>query len=493
ASGRSALLSNLQQRLIEGEVEIDLARAKLAALREETGRNDPAVVESKPDPVFDSDPRILKLKQELNYKQATLRTLAPKSIQHRRVTDEIQKVEKEIASTKEDIRRQTKMESEGHLETGRNDPLARAESDLAERERTVEMLREKINGERGEQAEHGDKTLEIEFARSELENAEEIRRRIAERSVHLTTERNAPERVRVVQKPKTPEFPEGPSLGKKMGMAGLGGFLAPFLLLIGWDLMHSRVFERDQLERQFGFKMVSEIAVLPSRPAIPRPGGDRAYEQQLHLFEESVNSLRTTLAVDRQLRDKRVFVVASSVSGEGKTNLASQLAMSWSLAIEGRVLVVDADLRSPNLHELFGMSQSPGLAEVLRGECSLEDAVVMDWGDRLFVLPAGVAHGNTPSHLFSGRRFHEVIDELCQRFDKIIIDVPPVLSASETLLVAKEADGVLMCTRRDYSESSQIKLAAGRLEAAGINVVGAVLNGAPARKYSFYARENASA
>ena len=125
---------------------------------------------------------------------------------------------------------------------------------------------------------------------------------------------------------------------------------------------------------------------------------------QSHLFEESVNSLRTTLSVDARLKDCRVFVVASAVSGEGKTNLSSQLAMSWSLAIEGRVLIVDADLRSPNVHDLFDIRSEPGLAEVLRGECSLEDAIVMDWGDRLFVLPAGVAKGNSPSHLIQRRR-----------------------------------------------------------------------------------------
>src|SRR5205814_8348958 len=99
--------------------------------------------------------------------------------------------------------------------------------------------------------------------------------------------------------------------------------------------------------------------------------------------------------------------------------------------------------RSPSLHELFGMRPSPGLADVLRGECSLDDALVMDWGDRLFVLPAGVARGNTPNHLFSSQRFGELMQELRGKFDKIIIGVPPVLCASETLLIANQADGVL--------------------------------------------------
>jgi capsular exopolysaccharide synthesis family protein len=206
---------------------------------------------------------------------------------------------------------------------------------------------------------------------------------------------------------------------------------------------------------------------------------------QAHLFEESVNSLRTTLAVDENLKGCRVFVVASAVSGEGKTNLSSQLAMSWSHAVDGRIIIVDADLRAPNIHDLFEIKSGPGLAEVLRGECTLDDAVVMDWGDRLFVLPAGAAGTSSPSHLFSGPRFREVITQLRSTYDRIIIDVPPVLCASETLLIAKEADGVLMCALHDYSRSGQVKQAYDRLTGAGVKVVGAVLNGAPARKYAY--------
>src|SRR5206468_4175940 len=127
----------------------------------------------------------------------------------------------------------------------------------------------------------------------------------------------------------------------------------------------------------------------------------------------------------------------------------------------------------------------PGLADVLRGECSVEDATIMDWGDRLFVLPAGDVGTSSPSHLFSGSRFRNLLAQLRTQYDKIIIDVPPVLCASETLLIAKEADGVLMCARHDYSRSGQVKQAYERLVHSGVKVVGAVLNGAPVRRYSY--------
>ena len=485
--GQSGLLSNLQDRQVAAEVEIEVSRAKVAAFREELSRNT-RIAEAKIDTSIDDDPRVAKLKLELYHKQATLRTLATNAPQRTRIEDDIKKIEHDVVAAKEDLRLQNLKDAEGQALFGRQDALTKAEKELADQQRMSAMLREKIDSERGQQAEHGDKSLELEFARSELENAEEIRRLIADRAVHLTTESRAPGQVQIVQKPKKPLFPEGPTLAKKMSMIGLIVFITPFGLFLAWDMLHRRIYEREQLERECDLPIVGEIATLPSRPMFPKPGGNRAYELQSHLYEESVNALRTTLTVDERLKNKSVFVVASAVSGEGKTNLSTQLAMSWSLAIEGRVLIVDADLRSPNVHDLFDIRPEPGLAEVLRGECSLEDAIVMDWGDRLFVLPAGVAKDNSPSHLFSGSRFFEILTQLRSQFDKVIIDVAPVLCASETLMIAKQADGVLLCARHDYSQSGQVKQAYAKLSAAGVNVVGAVLNGAPTRKYSYYYR-----
>jgi len=109
----------------------------------------------------------------------------------------------------------------------------------------------------------------------------------------------------------------------------------------------------------------------------------------------------------------------------------------------------------------------------------------MDWGDRLFVLPAGNPATKSPGHLFSRARLETVLDQLRSQFEKIIIDVPPVLCASEALMVGKHADGVLLCARHDYSRSDQVKQAYDRLVTSGVKVVGAVLTGTPARRYAY--------
>src|SRR5262249_19505643 len=154
---------------------------------------------------------------------------------------------------------------------------------------------------------------------------------------------SAPDQVLIVQWPTKPRFQEGTTLAKKLAAVGVGGFFLPFALLIGWNLLHGKVFDRQQLEHGFDVRIVSEGAALPTRPLIPRPGGERAYQLQSHLFEESVNALRTALTVDERHQDCQVLVMASAVSGEGKSNLASQLAMSFSHVATGKVIIVDGD------------------------------------------------------------------------------------------------------------------------------------------------------
>jgi capsular polysaccharide biosynthesis protein len=177
SAGRIALMAALQQKLIEAEVEIEMARGRLLALRAETDEAVRVPV-SQVEAGSADDPAVATLK--------------------------------------------------------------RAKTDLMIQEKIADTLRKKIEFERGEQIGHGDKSLELQFAQEELNNAEEVRRRIAERAMHLTIESRAPSQVIPVQMAKVPEFPEGPTLAAPLAVVAGTAFLAPLLLLFAWDLLHLR-------------------------------------------------------------------------------------------------------------------------------------------------------------------------------------------------------------------------------------------------------------
>jgi len=205
----------------------------------------------------------------------------------------------------------------------------------------------------------------------------------------------------------------------------------------------------------------------------------------LQLFEECIDGLRTYLTLIQSLKDMRVLAVASSVSGEGKTTLSSQLAISLAKAQGALTLLIDGDIRIPDVHQIFKIDRGPGLVDVLRGEARVEDAIDTSYSESLHLLPAGRLR-TSPHQLLCNGEFAQLIDSLKEKYRYIVIDTPPILPASEALLIAQAADATILCVRRDYSRVHQVKEAYSRLQAAGVKTVGAVLNGIPSREYAYH-------
>jgi capsular exopolysaccharide synthesis family protein len=200
------------------------------------------------------------------------------------------------------------------------------------------------------------------------------------------------------------------------------------------------------------------------------------------VFEESVESLRSFLSVSPEWAELQVLAVTSAVPREGKTSLASQLATGWSRNERARTLIIDGDVRSPDLQRIFNVPETPGLVEVITGKCDLDDAIV-NWEENLDVLPAGLLD-SSPHGVFAGVRFRDVVNQLRSRYARVIIDVAPLLSAGEVLPMLKAVDGVLLCARRDHSRGPQVKLALERLGKAGIKRVGGVFGGISSHSYA---------
>jgi capsular exopolysaccharide synthesis family protein len=160
------------------------------------------------------------------------------------------------------------------------------------------------------------------------------------------------------------------------------------------------------------------------------------------------------------------------------------LAVSIASATNRPTLLVDGDMRSPDVHRIFDIERSPGLSEVLRGECPVKEAIETEFSPTLHLLTAGDADGS-PHRLLGGGALAHVLDELRKTYDYIVLDTPPILPASEALLIASAADSAILCVRRDFSRIGQVADAYSRLRSAGVQTAGAVLNGIPARHYAY--------
>jgi capsular exopolysaccharide synthesis family protein len=246
-----------------------------------------------------------------------------------------------------------------------------------------------------------------------------------------------------------------------------------------------RVSDVEQLARDTRLRILGEIAELPVRNvAVSARRMSGRLQRSAHVFAESINSLRTNMSLAEDLHDKRVFALLSAVSGESKSSVATSLAMSFANATGRPTLVIDGDMRSPDVAAMLKTKSQPGLFEVLSGKSELEDCIQHVADSQLYVLPAGRAD-RTAHHYVTVKATEALMARLRTKFQTILIDTPPVLGASESVVLAKSADAALFCSLAGVSKIRQVQMAVDRLEHAGVNVAGAVLSGSSVRRYAY--------
>lgn len=194
--------------------------------------------------------------------------------------------------------------------------------------------------------------------------------------------------------------------------------------------------------------------------------------------KEVFRTLRTRLYQVRAVQQLRTILITSALPGEGKTFVTSNLAQSIVRQRERRTLLIDADLRLSNLHRPLGAEISPGLSDFLLGEA--DEFAVLQRGreENLFLIAGGKSVAN-PTELLANGKFERLLERLSAVFDWILIDSPPSIPVSDSSIIAKMCDGVLMVVR---AGSTPFDLAQKVCEGFQDRpLLGAVLNRADAR------------
>ena len=189
---------------------------------------------------------------------------------------------------------------------------------------------------------------------------------------------------------------------------------------------------------------------------------------------EEFRTLRSRLYQLREKQTLNKLLITSALPREGKSFTSANLAQVIVRQHGRRVLLIDADLRNPQLHKLLGTERGPGLYEYLRSEAD-EFAVIQRGSmENLFFIPAGTASSN-PAELLANGRLRTLLNRVEGMFDWIIIDSAPAVPVSDATLLANECDGILLVVRSNSTPMDAARRAAK--EFADRNVVGVVLNG----------------
>lgn len=343
--------------------------------------------------------------------------------------------------------------------------------------------------------------LEIEAARGELARLNESRS-AAGRSARL--ESSGESTVRVVDRALVPTRAFRPSLRVNMTLGLVAGLLIGTGGVLLVHFLDRTVKSAEELESLLDLPVLAVVPDIEAKASsyggyrrvepTAADEGARTIERVPHRHpslpvSEAYRSLRTGLLLS-SAEELRVIAVTSAGAGEGKTATAVNLAIVLAQLGE-KVLLVDADLRKPRVHRVFETENRSGLVDAIaaggRAEATLQSTEIAN-----LTLCTSGPHPPNPSELLGSARLRTFLSDVKGRFDRVVIDTPPVLAVTDAILVGSVADGTILTCRAGKVDRDEALTCRDQLRLSGVRILGTVFNcyrphfGEVGRRYRYY-------
>ncbi|MBX3127650.1 MAG: polysaccharide biosynthesis tyrosine autokinase [Polyangiaceae bacterium] len=363
-------------------------------------------------------------------------------------------------------------------------------SDLAALNREASGL-ERLN-ERAKQRAFEVNKLEIAFRRLERTkvNNEKLYGVVLERSketdlASLMQFNN----LRVVEEPLGGRGPVKPRVPLNIALGGVGGLVFGLLLAIGREQLDRTLKTSEDIERELDIPFLGSLPLADDAAAKADDAGLLAHRQPSGVLAEAARGIRTNLLFMSPDRPYRRLLITSPGPGEGKTTVASTIAVALAQAGE-RVILVDCDLRRPRLHRVFGRVNDRGVSTATLEPASLEAMELETEVPNLSLLPSG-PHVPNPAEFLLTDAFRGMLDRLSERYDRVVLDTPPASVVSDAAILSNKVDGIVFVFRSMKTPRDTAKKVLRTLRDVGAPVVGAVLNALDAArlgygKYHYY-------
>jgi polysaccharide biosynthesis transport protein len=295
-----------------------------------------------------------------------------------------------------------------------------------------------------------------------LSRLEEVR--IAQRS-HTSN-------ISVVDQAEVPFEPVKPRVALTLLLSVFGGLILGSGVALFVNFLDDSVKSQEDVESYLGLTFLGYVARIKGTELSER--GQESFVNPQSVAAESFRTLRATISLLPNGSNYRTIAVSSTKSGEGKSLATSNLAIVSAQA-GTKTLLIDADLRRPTIHEIYKLPNSKGLSDYLSNTKQLEDIVQQGNIPNLDYITSGPIPGN-PSELLSGNRFAEFLEQARNRYERIIIDCPPVSAVSDPLSVASRCDGIVFISRFNKIRREHARRTVQRLKEAGVQTIGGLIN-----------------
>ncbi len=288
--------------------------------------------------------------------------------------------------------------------------------------------------------------------------------------------------VRVLEEALPPQKPSGPDRTKGILLSFLGGFGASVALVLLLEYAGQKIREEKDLKPSVNLPFLGYIPIIRELKKSKKDAKATVTTnlslldiwKQNSVLADSVAGIRTHLLFSMPYEKSKRIMLTSSMPDEGKTTVAALLAMSLA-ALGRKILLIDADMRKPFLHTHFQMTNEKGLTDYLIGAASISDIIRVVPGTDMKIITAGSQTLN-PSELLASESFGTLLDKVSQDFDRLVIDVAPVLYIADGLILAKNVhSGILVCGS-GMVHRNIVRNVKEKFDAIGHSFIGVIIN-----------------
>lgn len=462
-------LDLMNQNLARAEVDRMVAEARLQALRNSSAGAVDAMGEVA-DPTLASNKQILA--QAISRYTTMSQTYGSAYPPLRTLKAQIQQLKGSVASEEANV-------------------IAAAESNYNAALKNETMLRNAVNSAERDAFNQEEKGAQFGFIREDYETNrllyDGLQERLLEAQVLAGLHSSAIQIVDNAEMPAAPSFPR-----KRINLAiGAGaGLLMGFLVSLVLDGLDSNLKGIADIEHNLHLPLLAAIPQVGTEELVPAKYREVAFSSGSTSWSkilEALRGVRTSILLSSPGSAPKVVMVTSSRPAEGKSSLATLLAITFALS-GSRVLLIDADLRRPSVHVRIGLPKGKGLSSILSGEADVKEAIE-SWVHlpNLHILTAGPAPP-LPSELLGSAQMERMLQGLRKDYDFILIDTPPVLVVTDAAVMARNTDATLLVIRYDSIKRHVVERSLDVLDRSGAHLLGAVLNAVDlkAPEYSEY-------
>lgn len=289
--------------------------------------------------------------------------------------------------------------------------------------------------------------------------------------------KNETNNVRVHDLAQIPTAPVSPRMPLNLAIAVMMSVFLGLGLVFVFEHLDRTIKSGEDSEAAAQAPLLGIIPILHDVPTTPQGMRERdlyVFNQQSSRAAECCRSIRTNLLFSGADKALEVITVSSPNPQEGKTT--STIYLGTTMAQTGqRVLIVDSDMRRPRLHKSMGVSREQGLSTLILGESNYEDCIKTTDIPNLYVLPCGPTPPN-PAELLLTDRFKVILEELRGRFDRILLDSPPLQAVADAVLLAKLSDGAIMVAKAGSTRREDLGRCSKMWRDVDAHHIGVILN-----------------